>query len=358
LRIDLAYNFIYFCLNKNISPLELQKIIKELLANNNFISLPTLGSFVQLYEPAKLLEQSNTFLPPKHQITFDPTRIFNDYVVEQYLIDNFSLSQNNAENTVKDFVLLVKEAIDTGKDFLFDSIGVLKRNADGQIILELLDENERVGSTFGLEQVKVVERKKVFIPPLSKKIPPVQSPAKPAEKRKKGKRVFIAFAAILLLAIIAGAGFYLMPEFRFWEDTPTQSLAQVNEPKVDPIPEDSLCAPVDTCGAILPNDTSTGVDIKGTVAVVTDKKKALFYQEATPQDSRTYYIISGSYERIENAQVHVDMLKTKGFNPEIIQSDGRFRVAISKFTDRNRALRELERLRKNSPNESVWLLGL
>lgn len=338
--------------------MELQKIIKELLANNNFISLPTLGSFVQLYEPAKLSEQSNTFLPPRHEITFDPTRNFNDYVVEQYLISNFSLSQIDAENAVKDFVAGVKEAIGSGKGFLFDNIGVLKRNADGQIILELVDDYERIGSTFGLEQVKVEERKKVFTSPPSKHTPPKSTPTQKVEKKKSGKLVFGLITVILFLLIIAAGALYLMPEYRFWEDSSTQTLAQADQPKVEPIAVDSSCVHVDTCAVLSPIDTNAKSDIKETVEVVTNKKKALFYQEATPQDSRTYYIISGSYERIENAQVHVDMLKGKGYNPEIIQSDGRFRVAISKFTDRNRALRELERLRKDKPNESVWLLGL
>jgi hypothetical protein len=61
---------------------------------------------------------------------------------------------------------------------------------------------------------------------------------------------------------------------------------------------------------------------------------------------------------MDNAQILYNKLLNAGNKPEILKSDGHIRVAHSKFTDRNRALRELERLRQEKPTESVWLLGL
>ena len=62
--------------------------------------------------------------------------------------------------------------------------------------------------------------------------------------------------------------------------------------------------------------------------------------------------------QLKKWDAEIEKLEAKGFRPEILKSNGRYRVAMLKYTDRNRALRELDRLRKEKPNESVWLLGL
>jgi cell division protein FtsN len=94
------------------------------------------------------------------------------------------------------------------------------------------------------------------------------------------------------------------------------------------------------------------------VEVKSSKKQALFYQEPKTPDNKTYYIISGSFISEENAQKHYDKLVGMGFKPEIIKGNGNFRVSMVKFNDKNRALNELERIRLQKPNESVWLLGI
>jgi hypothetical protein len=299
-------------------------------------------------------------------VTFDPTRNFNDEVLEQYVIESLELKRADAEVAVKNFVDRVKSHLEQDKEYVFDNICTLKRNNVGQIVLEPADDAHRAGAAFGLEEVEVKERKApVKASSTVKHTPPktvahTGSVSSKTNRSKSGKLLFRLIATLVVIALVVIAGFYFLPEFRFWEDSTPQAIAAVEKPVVNNnmIELDSAAIANDICEDTLEKATRVDQQIKETVAVVTDKKTALFYQEPKPQDSRTYYIISGSYERIENAQVHVDMLKTKGHNPEIIESDGRFRVAMLKFTDRNRALRELERLRKEKPNESVWLLGL
>ena len=76
--------------------MELQKLIKLLLATNNFVSLPGLGSFIVTYKPAQLSADSQTFKPPKEFIRFDTSRTFNDEALENALVDSYGFSKTDS----------------------------------------------------------------------------------------------------------------------------------------------------------------------------------------------------------------------------------------------------------------------
>jgi nucleoid DNA-binding protein len=343
--------------------LELQKVIKELLTSNNFISLPNFGSFVQSYEPAKLSSDGNNFLPPRQVVSFDPTRTFNDEVIEAYIKNKLDVTRDMAIKMVNDFIETIKESIESGGAFEFESVGFLKRNEVGQIVLLQADDLQRVSSTFGLQGVEAKEKKKDVssIKSAHKSTAEIKSPiVSPVPKKKSFIVIYASLAAIFVVAILVASLMFFIPEFRFWENEQNQALYQVNEPVSSDLPVDrssDIFLESDTANIII-SDVEGGVNIKETVAVTTDKKKALFYEEPIEEQTKTYYIIAGSFARIDNAEIFSKKLASMGYNPEIVQSDDRFRVAMSKFTNRNRALRELERLRREKPTEKVWLLGL
>ncbi len=341
--------------------LELQKIIKELLVKNNFVSLPGLGSFVQSYQHAKLSPDGKKFLPPSEEVSFDPNRTFNDEVLEQYTQSKLGLSRDDSIDAVKEFVNSVKETISKGNNVFFDSIGTLKKDSAGRIILEEAQDMEKISSTFGLQAVDVSDSTKQQISKnKTQDIPLVKSKPKSApgtETSHKGWIIGVA-SAVAVMALLTTGLLYFIPDMQFWRETKNQTIAETS----------SFAYEKDTSSTIAEPDDKTEVSDSleqeqialntEEVAFETDKKKALYYQEPRQQDDKTFYIISGSFESLENAQTHFNKLANNGHNPEIIQSDGRYRVAMSKFTDRNRALSELYRLRREKPTESVWLLGL
>jgi nucleoid DNA-binding protein/cell division septation protein DedD len=349
--------------------LELKKIIRELLIGNNFISLPELGSFVLKYEPAKLTPDGKSFLPPKQIVLFDTSRTFNDEVLERYLQREHNLTYIEASEKVKLFVNEIKQQLELGNEVEFDNIGTLSRSGSG-IFFSQADDSNRLATTFGLESVEVVPKvteakPKVDFHKPSSKLDNKQNISKPItppkmEKSRVSIPQFLAIAAVVV--IIIGSGLlYFFPEFRFWNKK-DQIIAQSNTPKADQgeiIDSAQIDSQKPLESAAAKNDNVEGTrSITEKVAVTTDKKKALFYEEPKAPDDKTYYIIVGSFEKMDNAQILYNKLLNAGNKPEILKSDGHIRVAHSKFTDRNRALRELERLRQEKPTESVWLLGL
>ena len=344
--------------------MELYSTIKELLASNDFVSLPGLGSFVQRYEPAKLSPDGASLLPPHQSVSFDPSRTFNDGLLERYLREKHGLTSTEATERVKGFVENIKNSINAGTSVTFDYIGSLSKSSTGSIVFTPADDLHRSSDTFGLEPVKVTEAvtSKPVKPTTTEPVKP--QPSQPAHAKQAsqfssvGIPIMLAAAAMAILMVVGGLMIFV-PELRFWNDRevayaefPVHKIELVSQEEA---PTFTQADTTDTLSAFSDNLEPTPQKVEEKVAVITDKKRALYYEEP---DDKTYYIIAGSFEQIDNAQVLFNSLAKQGYNPEILQSDGRFRVSISKFTDRNRALRELARLRQQKSTESVWMLGL
>lgn len=343
--------------------MELNKIIKVLLASNDFVSLPGLGSFVVKSEPAKLSPDGKSFLPPKQTILFDTSRSFNDGLIERYLQKTYDLNAEEAKIFLDNFVKEVKNTLEKGEGVFFENVGTLKGK---NFSFEEESSLKRISGAFGLEEISVEKNQ-----PDGEKLSVATATPLSAAKQTSPARainhqssvvlhIVLAASAMSVLMLLAGLMIFV-PELRFWKDTHIlvesdtkpdyliDSFKEIKEPVVTPT---SL---VDTIVDEL-NDEPIKVEEK--VAVITDKKRALFYEEPVIPDDKTYYIIAGSFEKIENAQVLFNTLSKQGYKPEILQSDGRYRIALVKFSDRNRALRELARLRAQKSTEQVWLLGL
>jgi cell division protein FtsN len=95
----------------------------------------------------------------------------------------------------------------------------------------------------------------------------------------------------------------------------------------------------------------------------TDKRTALFYTEDVvlpkKQDTKGYkfYIIGGSFKKEVNAKQYIKQYKDKGFDIEILNVDGLYRVSLKSFDSKVKALHELRRIRNEEQNDKVWLLS-
>lgn len=331
--------------------MEIQSVIRELLHNNNFISLPGIGSFVKVYEQARLSADGNQFIPPKQTVTFDTSRTFNDEAIELYLQSKEGLSPSESTEKVNIFIDKLKTQLSSGEKVHFESIGDLKMDKKGKIELILVPNDELASDTYGLNPVELPF-------PIQKSGNQESSTIDKHKPVKQMPRKVLAgiFTAVIIIGIFLLSIWFFVPELRFGRTTSKEYLQtknEVAETKKEPVSEDLNSLVDDTV-----NTEKNAELIVKSVDTKTDKKQALYYQEPKPQDKKTYYIISGSFTNIENAQKHYDLLLSKGHRPEIIQGNGNYRVSLVKFSDRNRALSELERLRQQNPNQSIWLLGL
>ena len=321
---------------------DIKDYIKELLFTNQGVIIPGLGGFVSEYEPAAFDVSENKFLPPSKKITFNPEYSYHDSLLIEFISKKEKIAKENVEKNLQEFVKDTKYKLKKGEEINFPEIGTLTQNTKGQISFSQSKESNLLTDSFGLKSVKTTQ-------PVSDV---VQKTIKPRRSFKKA--IIITSAAVVLVALIISAWFFTQgfSDFSLISSTNKTEVEQVNN-KIKEITEKNLdsIAQADSLKALIVNSIDDN----------TDKKDALFYQEPAkekpkPQYSE-FYIIAGSFKRMENAEKFSAQLKTKGYNPQIIKSEENLiRISIYSYTDETEALKQLYKLRETSEIKSVWIL--
>ena len=331
--------------------MEINLIIRELLANNNFISLPGIGSFIQKYEPAHPSSDGLSFIPPKQVITFDSSRSFNDEAIENYLCEKFGISHSEASSNLTEFLSSVSSALNQGKPFSFENIGTLSKDSKGKYQFEQASSADAAIDTYGLNEVsvsKTSDQVKIAQPIVSKEY------NKP--KESSTSKVAIILSSIVGIAAIV-AVFILIPDLRFWESAiknDNTTLILKDTSNNSNALQKQVIAAIDS--SLTQKDTINS-KVEKEIATNNVKKTALSYEEPKKLDSKMYYLIVGSFGKLENAQKLSDIYAQRGFKTEIIQGVNMYRVSINQFSDKNIAISEFNKFRSQNPNESIWLLG-
>lgn len=339
--------------------MEINLIIRELLAKHNFISLPGIGSFTQKYEPAFPSADGKSFIPPKQIISFDTSRTFNDEAIENYLIEKLGISHTEAADSLKIFIDKLNFDLDNGKSRVFENVGELVKNKKGKIKFEQAPDINAALSTYGLRTLEVdnistSNPKKIK----TKELQPSPKNESNSGRKSSASKILVGLSAIIVIAAIVVL-LILNPEFRFWEKylKTNPALAESKSDSLQKIESTKLAASHEAAAAKTKEDSLTS-KVEQNIADKNVKKTALYYEEPKIQDNKTFYLIVGSFGKVENAQKLLEKYKQKGFKPEIIQGSNMFRVSISKTTNRNQALSDFNKFRSDNPNESVWLLGI
>ncbi|BDX37337.1 hypothetical protein CYCD_06920 [Tenuifilaceae bacterium CYCD] len=348
--------------------MELESAIQELLSRLEFVSLPGLGSFVKKYESATLSSDGKSFNPPREYFIFDTSRVFNDEAIENFICEIAGVDHKRSAKIVDKFVESLKERLSRGEDILFGGIGSLKLNEAG--IVELFPSEDIISQTFGLGKLQVnqkpAEKKKAEPVVVATKVEPktVAAPKKVPEMTTSKPRKRIVVPVIIAVAVVSVVAVALLvPAVRFWESEGGEEIEQVYQPNEEQGNTDDVIAlAADTSVTSVDSSTFTSsaksqVETKP-VSTTTDIKSALYYQETKPSKNKTFYIIAGSFSMEANAQSLITELSSKGYKPLLIQNNNMYRVALYKFTNRDRALRELERLKSQNISGKVWLLSL
>lgn len=333
--------------------MEINLIIRELLAKHDYISLPGVGSFSQKYEPAFPSADGKSFIPPKQVISFDTSRTFNDEAIENYLCEKMGINHSEAANLLKIFIDKLNYNLDKGRPVKFENVGELFKNKKGKIRFEQAQDSDAALATYGLRSIEVeqVSSKKRG---KTKEIEP--SVKNESKSKSSSTKVFVVFSIIIGIAAII-AVFVFIPELRIWEKylNKHQVIADSKTDTLDKQVINNNSNPVDS--SVTKKD-SIQEKVDRSITDKNVKKTALYYEEPKIQESKTYYIIVGSFGKMENAQKMIDKYKERGYNPEVIKGGSMFRVSISRTTDKIKSLNDLNTFKSDYPTESAWILGM
>lgn len=92
---------------------------------------------------------------------------------------------------------------------------------------------------------------------------------------------------------------------------------------------------------------------------VAEKKEVKKVEAPKPEDK--YFLISGSFQSRENAEIYKSRLQQEGYNSQIIErrmgpNNDFFKVSYKSFHDRKLAYAELRKARNTEGRDNVWLL--
>ena len=359
--------------------IELAQHIETLLLENDCVIVPGFGGFVAHYSPATRVKEENIFLPPTRTIGFNPQLKLNDGVLVQSYMSAYDTSFADAsrivEKEVNEFIGLLHEE---GKAHL-DNIGEIQSNIYGNYEFVPYDYKITTPSLYGLDSFEIHElsalqqKEKVLIPTYP-------------EKEKKTfeisiNRAYLRNAAAMIAAIVLFFAFSTPVENtdvqknNYAQLLPSELFEQIEKQSVAITPvyvkNDAAQQAKKFSASSASTKTSsakkhTTDKAKTSKPIAVREVKVVKQETATPapavksQESANhpFHIIVAGGISLKDAEAIATQLKSKGFaDAKALNTDGKVRVSISSFNNRDEATKQLLELRKNETYKNAWLLA-
>ncbi len=361
--------------------IELAQHIETLLLENDCVIVPGFGGFVAHYSPATRIKEENIFLPPTRTIGFNPQLKLNDGVLVQSYMSAYDTSFADAsrivEKEVNEFIGLLHEE---GKAHL-DNIGEIHYNVYGNYEFIPYDSKITTPSLYGLDffemqELSVLQQKeKVWVPTH-------------LEKEKKTfeisiNRAYLRNAAAMIAAIVLFFAFSTPVENtdvqknNYAQLLPSELFEQIEKQSVAVTPVYVKSEAMQQAKKLSASSTKASSTKKHTAdKVKTSKPIAVKEVKVAKQGTSAttaatapavksqksvnhpFHIIVAGGISLKDAEAIATQLKSKGFaNAKALNIDGKVRVSISSFDNRNEATKQLLELRKNETYKNAWLLA-
>lgn len=363
--------------------IELAQHIEALLLENDCVIVPGFGGFVAYYSPATHVKEEFFFLPPARTIGFNPQLKLNDGVLVQSYMSAYDTSFADAsrivEKEVNEFISLLHEE---GKAQL-DNIGEIHYNIYGNYEFVPYDHRITTPSLYGLDSFEMHElsilrqKGKVWIPTHP-------------EKEKKTfeisiNRTYLRNAAAMIAAIVLFFTFSTpientdVQKNNYAQLLPSELFEQIEKQSVAVTPVYVKSDAVQQAKKLSASSVSASEKTSSPKKHTTDKAEtskpiAVREVKVTKQETAAtatvpavksqesanhpFHIIVAGGISLKNAEAIAAQLKFKGFaNAKALNTDGKVRVSINSFGNRNEATKQLLELRKNETYKNAWLLA-
>ncbi len=323
--------------------MDLSPYIKELISFNECVIVRNIGGFETLYREAVLDEQQNIIRPPGKVVEFHPDWIKDNGILEDHLVSVLKISREKAAVMIDEFVMDVKSRLSRDGSVTLEQLGKFTLHGDQEISFVPFEDENYFADSFGLDT-------------LSFDIPPGHG-SKPVQRRKlkrstepvRLRSTFLYFLLGLLVFLISVTGLViLISNARTGILDIADEFFQTRDSETVTFGGDGSAS----------NDTIRK-SIEQRLDQKTSVRQALSInppvQNQTIADKKTYYIVGGSFNTFESANILKHKLQRQGFEPIVLVMGEHVRVILSTHTDEQDALNELRRIR-NDYDQSVWLL--
>jgi nucleoid DNA-binding protein len=126
--------------------------IQALLYEHETVVIPGLGAFVCEYQEAVVDPYAGKLSPPSYKVWFDDDLQINDGILQDFIKRKFSLSSQEAQSAIAEFVSQTEAALNMHELVTFDQVGRLYRDYSKK--LQFVPENTNFNpDSFGLKSV-------------------------------------------------------------------------------------------------------------------------------------------------------------------------------------------------------------
>lgn len=328
--------------------MDIGKRIFELLYFKDCVIIPGLGGFVSHYVPARIREESQTFVPPAKKIGFNRELIQDDGMLSAYLSKSDKISISAARLLLHEFVNSLMEKLASDGELRLNSIGKFKYLKTGELVFIADKETNFLPDSYGLSSFHFTRPQQNRENPLLRsamykhsergKVITLPGLSKP-EWDKSLRRVAMVIPLLLAVSLL-----------------PINSRIGQHTANIIHFP------------ALSNVEMTNSVSVSGATGNLTDmEQEALDYSvsgensktnnQTSPIDRESFAIIAGSFSTENHALILKQALSDKGYNPEIWKADnGFFRVALEARKSMAEAQTAIIEFKKDLPEIEFWVL--
>ena len=373
----------------------LARHIDLLLRTNDCVILPGFGGFIAHTVPAYYASEEHLYYPPTRNISFNASITMNDGLLAQSYMKSYQVDYARATYMIDVAIEELRDTLDEEGSVTLPRIGLIKQDIYHTILF--IPETAGISSPkhFGLGSFFMQELGQLQA--MSEKTEQSQSVITQTEKTfdlhisKHILRQVMSTAAVLLLL--------LMVSLPIGEKTATDiaSLQLIKTINSEAVLETSVAITQEMTGTVGITPNTTIIDSTSTIEAPTTTEPAAIeiessinYETAvaeaiateseateaanvtvapeaeqhatpTPQNvsTRSYHIIVASLPNHRGADEIVNKYTAQGYtNVSLVERDGRIRISLTQFNNKDEANSYLSTLRTNEAFANAWLLAV
>ena len=349
----------------------LARHIELLLRNNDCVILPGFGGFIAHDVPAYYVSEEELYYPPSRSISFNAAITMNDGLLAQSYMKSHQIDYACASHAIDVAIEQLTDTLDEEGRVVLPHIGTITQ--DIHCSLQFTPEQTGIASPahFGLSAFAIKELTQLHHTTAKPRQNKSNTSATyrpkvtPLHINKEALRRAMSTAAVFLLLLMTA-----LPTGSY-RSTDIASL-HLTEMIAMPQREAEQATPTTATTAIVVerHDTSTIV----TTSTVEPKANATELLELAPapptaespaptvtenRPTKTYHIIVASLPNHRGANEAIAKYTGQGYTEvTLVERDGRVRISLAQFADKDEANEYLRALRQNDSFQNAWLLAV
>lgn len=371
--------------------IELSRHIEMLLLENDCVVVPDFGGFIAHYQPARYVEEEGIFLPPLRTVGFNPQLTMNDGMLTQSYMQAYHTDFPDAVRKIAAKVEEIHEKLYNEGRITLPGVGDLYYNIRGEYEFHPQEGGILSPSLYGLDSLKMpllaeMEEEAVSTIVVEEE-PTMCLPVQPKKEIRLNPHwlsnaVAVAVAAVLFFFLsvpventyVEQGNYASLGTDCLFDAIRSQSVAtNLMDIPAPEVPKQKAIKPVAVkVEKVLPakeiqpkapetpvvKTTASKAPVAKAVTPKAEPVKEAPKKVAKPASKNIYRIIVSSLPTASDAQKMVKKYHQQGYTEaSVVEGNGRFRIALYSYSDKNAAYQKMESLKKEAAFKSAWMLS-